>query len=48
LASLDGEHLSIVAARVESDGSRPRILERSGSRTDSIRLARAMAAELVR
>jgi hydroxymethylbilane synthase len=47
LASLDGERLSIVAARVESDGSRPRILERSGSRTDSLRLARAMAAELV-
>jgi hydroxymethylbilane synthase len=46
LASLDGERLSIVAARVEPDGTRRRGLARSGSRTDGARLARAMVAEL--
>jgi len=48
LASLDAERLSIVAARVEPDGSRRQALERSGARADGYRIAWAMAAELVR
>jgi hydroxymethylbilane synthase len=48
LASLDAERMSIVAARVEPDGSGRQALERTGARTDWHRLAQAMAAELVR
>lgn len=48
LATLNDDCLSIIAARVEPDGTRRRAIAESGPSSDRQRLARAVAAELVR